>query len=406
VPWENRVVVVPDCRDDALALDAGDDIAQCRDRFDLPEGVIYLDGNSLGPLPRATPARLGEVLHQEWGSGLIRGWEDRGWLELSIRVAAAIAPLVGARADEVVVADTTSVNLFKLLAAALRLRPGRRVILSEPENFPTDLYMAGGLADLVGGGVSLRLVERAALGRALDGDVAVLLLAHVDFRTGEMHDLWARTADAHAAGALVLWDLAHSAGALPVELDRSGADLAVGCGYKYLNGGPGAPAFAFVAHRHHTSLRSPLWGWMGHARPFDFDAGYEPAAGVRRLLVGTPSILGLAALECGVASVTGIGTDRLRSKSVALTELFIALVERECAPYGFELASPRDPDRRGSQVALRHPAANAINRALIAEGVIGDHRPPDLLRFGFAPAYLRFVDVWDAVSALRRIMDR
>jgi kynureninase len=285
------------------------------------------------------------------------------------------------------------------------LNPGRSVILSEKENFGTDLYVAQGLADVLGDDVSLRLVDRSRLEAALDDGIAVLMLTHVDFRTGEMHDMerWSRIA--HEAGALVLWDLAHSAGAVPVDLEGCGVDLAVGCGYKYLNGGPGAPAFAYVARRHHGQLQSPLWGWMGHDAPFDFDTAYRPAAGVGRLRVGTPPILSLAALERGVAGVAEVGVDALRAKSAALTDLFIALVERECAGHGFELASPRESDLRGSQVSFRHPHGYAIMQALIANGVVGDFRAPDLLRFGFAPAYVRFVDVWSAVASLREIME-
>ena len=302
-------------------------------------------------------------------------------------------------------ADSTSVNLFKLLAGALQLRPGRRVILSEQENFPTDLYVAQGLSALLGG-ASLRLVPRAALGAALDESVAVLMLTHVDFRTGALHDMPEWTRAAHRAGALALWDLAHSAGALPVDLAGCEADLAVGCGYKYLNGGPGAPAFAFVARRHQPAFETPLAGWMGHAEPFAFDPRYRPAAGVARLLCGTPPILSLAALECGVETISRAGVARLRRKSMALTDLFVRLVEQECPGAGLALASPREAERRGSQVSLRHPEGYAIVQALIARGVIGDYRAPDILRFGFAPAYLRFSDVWDAVAALRAVMQQ
>jgi kynureninase len=399
------VVRLPISRDDALTLDAHDPLASVRASFVLPEGVVYLDGNSLGPPPRALFGRVAEVLRKEWGTDLIRSWTRHGWIDLPERVAASIAPLIGAAPDEVVVSDSTSVNLFKLLAAGLRLRPTRRVILSERENFPTDLYMAAGLADLLGDRAELRLVDRTHLGQSLDSDVAVLMLTHVDFRDGEIHDMAAWTAAAHDVGAVSLWDLAHSAGVLPVALEACGADLAVGCGYKYLNGGPGAPAFAYVARRHHEGLQQPLWGWMGHAAPFEFGTDYRPAPGVARLRVGTPPILSLAALECGVASVAAAGVERLRAKSVALTELFIALVERDCREWGLEVVSPRDPVRRGSQVSLRHGEGYAIVQALIDAGVVGDFRAPDLLRFGFAPAYVRFVDVWDAVVALTKIME-
>jgi kynureninase len=397
-------VKVPDSREEALALDAADSMAAVRDRFELPEGVVYLDGNSLGPPPKGASERVGELIRDEWGTDLIRSWTRHQWIDLPERVAAALAGLIGAAPDELAVADSTSINLFKLLGAALRLTPGRRVIVSERENFGSDLYVAQGMADLLGEQAELKLVNRSQIASALTDDVAVLMLTHVDFRSGEMHDMRAMTQAAHEAGALVLWDLAHSAGAVPVDLGACAADLAVGCGYKYLNGGPGAPAFAFVSRRHHDSFRTPLWGWMGHEAPFDFEVEYRPAKGVGRLRVGTPPILSLAALECGVKAIAEIGVDALRLKSVALTELFIALVERECAGHGFELASPREADRRGSQVSLRHPEGYAITQALIADGVIGDFRAPDLLRFGFAPAYVRFVDVWDAVASLKRVM--
>lgn len=393
----------PVSRADACALDAADELADLRGEFVLPEGVVYLDGNSLGALPRSALARVREVVEREWGESLVRAWNAHGWIELPARVASLLAPLVGAGADELVVADSTSVNLFKLLAGALRLRPGRRLMLSERENFPTDLYVAQGLSSLIEG-VELRLLPRDAIAAGLDESVAVLMLTQVDFRSGELLDMAGLTRAAHRVGALALWDLAHSAGALPVDLAGCEADLAVGCGYKYLNGGPGAPAFAFVARRHQHAFASPLTGWMGHADPFAFEPRYRPAPGVARLLCGTPPILSLAALESGVSLVAGAGIARLRRKSMALSELFVRLVEQECADHGFALASPRAAAQRGSQVALRHPEGYAIVQALIARGVIGDFRAPDVLRFGFAPAYLRFADVWDAVAALRAVM--
>ena len=395
----------PLTRGDAEALDADDPLAPLRDEFLLPDTVVYLDGNSLGALPRRALERVQDVTAREWGQGLARSWSLHGWIDLPARVAARLAPLIGAAPDEVAIADSTSVNLFKLLAAALRLLPGRRLIVSEPENFPTDLYVAQGLAALLPG-IELRLVPREQLAAALDDNVAVLMLTHVDFRTGERHDMGALTRAAHEKGALVLWDLAHSAGALPLDLDGCSADLAVGCGYKYLNGGPGAPAFAFVARRWHHALQTPLSGWMGHAAPFDFEPRYRPASGIARLLCGTPPILSLAALECGIETVARAGIDRLRHKSVALTTLFVRLVEQECAEHGFELASPREAERRGSQVSLRHGQGYAIVQALTGRGIVGDFREPDILRFGFAPAYVRFVDVWDAVAGLRAVMER
>ncbi len=398
-------MALPATRDDAHALDAADDLSGFREEFVLPEGVVYLDGNSLGPLPGRTSARLEEVVRREWGADLIRSWDVHGWMELPARVGRAIAPLIGARPGEVVVTDSTSVNLFKLLAAALRMRPGRGTIVSERENFPTDLYMAQGLADLLGKGFELRTVGRDELASALDERVAVVALTHVDFRTGEQLDMAALTAAAHRVGALALWDLSHSAGAVQVDLEGCGVDLAVGCGYKFLNGGPGAPAYAYAASRLQEGLRSPLWGWLGHADPFEFAREYRPAAGISRLLCGTPPILSLVALECGVEMVTRAGVERLRRKSLALAELFIGLVDRECEGYGFELASPREGARRGAQVSYAHPQGRAIMQDLDRGGVIGDFRPPDLLRFGFSPLFLRFVDVWDAVATLRRVSE-
>lgn len=389
----------------ARELDAADPLAHYRDRFDLPEGVIYLDGNSLGALPKATPARLEQVVRGEWGSDLIRSWNSAGWIDLPQRVGVKIAPLIGAQPHEVIACDSTSVNLFKLIAAALARqkssgRPDRKVILSEPGNFPTDLYMIAGLE--AQGLATRRLAERERLVEALDGDVALLLLTHVHYKTGALHDMAALTEAAHRAGALVLWDLSHTGGAMPVDLNACCADFAVGCGYKYLNGGPGAPAYAYVAERHHGALEQPLTGWMGHAAPFAFTDDYAPAPGVARLLCGTPPILGLAALEVGVDLVAEIGVERLYAKSQALSEFF-----REClteAGGDLPLVSPSDPTRRGSQLSFRHPEAYALCQALIARGVIGDFRAPDVLRLGFAPAYLRFEDMARAAQELAEIL--
>ena len=384
----------------AAEFDAADPLAPYRARFTLPEGVIYLDGNSLGALPKATPDVLRRVVEQEWGEGLIRSWNSAGWFEAAGRVGAKIAPLVGAQADEVIVCDSTSVNLFKLIAAALQMRPGRKVILSEPGNFPTDLYMIAGLE--AQGLATRRLAERGALDAALDGDVALLLLTHVHYKTGAMHDMAALTRAAHDAGALVLWDLSHSTGAVPVDLNGAGADFAVGCGYKYLCGGPGAPAFAFVAARHHAGLKQPLTGWFGHAAPFAFSDDYAPASGIEQLLCGTSPVLGLAALEVGVELIAEIGVGRLHQKSQALSQFF-----RDClAAHGvaLECVSPEDGSARGSQLSFRHPEAYAICQALIARGVIGDFRAPDVLRLGFAPAYLSFTDIAAAARHLAEVL--
>ena len=391
-------------RADCAALDARDPLAAARDEFELPEGVVYLDGNSLGALPRATRARLAEVISTEWGRDLVRGWNVHGWIDLPRRLGDKIARLVGAEAGEVVVADSTSVNLFKTLAAALRLNPGRTIILSERENFPTDLYMAQGLAAFLEQSHELRLVDGGAVARSIDADTAVVMLTQVNYRTGALFDMESLTRAAHASGALMLWDVAHSAGALPVALDAAGADFAVGCGYKYLNGGPGAPAFLFVAKRHQEKFVQPLSGWLGHAAPFAFEPSYRPANGVARYLCGTPAILSMAALEIGVDILLRHDMRRIRAKSAALGDLIVALVAQECGGAGLALASPREPDLRGSQVSFRHADGYALMQALIARGVIGDFRAPDILRFGFAPLYVRHVDIWDAVAALKDVL--
>lgn len=384
----------------ARSLDAADPLAGFRDRFDVPEGVIYLDGNSLGCLPKETPARLEQVVRGEWGRDLIRSWNSADWIHLPQRVGAKIAPLIGAQPHEVIACDSVSVNLYKLISAALGMRPGRKTVLSEPGNFPTDVYMIEGLEKQ--GLAQRRLVAREELADALDDDVALLLLTHAHYKTGELFDMEGLTRAAHEAGALVLWDLSHSGGALPVDLTACGADFAVGCGYKYLNGGPGAPAYAFVAQRHHEAIAQPLSGWMGHAKPFEFSDDYTPAPGVDRLLCGTPGILGLAALEVGVDLIAEIGVERLHAKSQKLSEFF-----RQClseAGVQLELVSPEDPVQRSSQLSFRHGDAYAICQALISREVIGDFRDPDILRFGFAPAYLRFEDMAEAARHLAEVL--
>ncbi len=386
--------------DEARQLDAADPLREFRGRFDLPDGVIYLDGNSLGALPKATPARLEQVLRGEWGDGLIRSWNDADWIKLPQRIGAKIAPLIGAGPDEVIVCDSVSVNLFKLIGAALNMRPGRKVILSEPGNFPTDLYMIAGLE--AQGLAERRLAAPDAIEAALDGDVALLMLTHVHYKTGRTHDMVQLTRAAQDASALVLWDLSHSGGAVPVDLTVCNADFAVGCGYKYLNGGPGAPAYAYVAKRHHAALSQPLTGWMGHSAPFAFTDDYAPAPGVSRLLAGTPGILGMAAMEVGVDLIAEIGIDRLAEKSRKLSEFFRKCVAARLPD--LELVSPLDSLARGSQLSFRHAQAYAICQALIARGIIGDFRDPDILRFGFAPAYVSFEDVFLASEGLADII--
>ena len=390
-------------RDEAITLDRADPLAGRRDLFELEDGLIYLDGNSLGALPRAVKGRLAEAVEAEWGRGLIRSWNDASWIDLPSRVGATIAGLIGAAPYEVIAADSTSVNLFKLAAGAMAMRPGRKVILSEPGNFPTDLYILQGLAQFLPG-VELRLAMPGDLHDALDDSVALLLLTHAHYKTGELHDMKALTSRAHEVGALALWDLSHSAGALEVDLNGAGADLAVGCGYKYLNGGPGAPAFAFVARRHQAAFQSPLTGWMGHAQPFAFTDEYAPGQGMLRALCGTPSVLGLTALEAALSAFDGVAMSALRAKSRALGDLFLDLVEARCP--GFGIACPRNSEQRGSQVSLTHANGYPIVQALIARGVVGDFRAPDVLRFGFAPLYVRYVDVWDAVEHLVQVMAR
>ena len=398
-------------RDDCLALDAADPLAPLRNEFDLPEGVIYLDGNSLGALPKAALQRAQQVIGQEWGNDLIRSWNKAGWFDLPARLGNKLAPLIGADAGEVVITDSTSINLFKALAAALDLQAGkpdaaeRKVIVTERDNFPTDLYMAQGLTQWLDRGYRLRLVDTPQeLADAIDEETAVLMLTHVNYRTGHLHDMHAVTAQAQAAGALTIWDLAHSAGAVPVHLHEAGADFAVGCTYKYLNGGPGAPAYIWVAPRHHGSFRHPLSGWWGHAAPFAMQPGFAPAAGIRRALCGTQPIVSLAMVECGLDVFARTDMHAVRTKSLALTDLFIYLLDSKCAGHNLALVTPREHHLRGSHVSVSHPHAYGVMCALIDHGLIGDYREPSVMRFGFTPLYTRFVDVWDAVQTLQRIL--
>ena len=382
---------------DFAALDRADPLAAFPDWFDLPEGVVYLDGNSLGPLPRATPARIAGLIAREWGRELIASWETNGWMELPLRVGAKIGRLIGAAPDSTIAGDSTSVNLFKVLAAALALRPDRLEIVTDPDNFPTDLYMAHGLAALLGRGHRIRAVPADGIEAALGPDTAVLMLTHVNYRSGRMHDMAALTAAAHAAGALVVWDLSHSAGAVPVDLAGCGADFAVGCGYKFLNGGPGAPGYLSIAPRHRDAPL-PLTGWMGHAAPFAFAPEYRPASGIARAGVGTPAILGLAALEVGVDIALAADPASAREKSLRMSGIFIDFADR--ALPGLTVASPRDPTLRASQVCLSHPEAGTLMRRLAARGVVGDFRPPEMMRFGITPLTLRYADLGQALTTL------
>lgn len=388
----------PMALDEARARDATDPLRGFRDRFALPAGVIYLDGNSLGALPRATVARVDDLMTRQWGDRLIRSWNE-GWIDTPQRIGDKIARLIGAGPGEVIATDSTSVNLFKLLSAALHAQPDRRVILSEAGNFPTDLHIAEGVAAGIPG-ATLRVVPRDQLGAALGHDVAVLMLTQVHYKTAERFDMAEWTTRAHAAGAMMLWDLSHSAGAIPVNLNGAGADLAVGCGYKYLNGGPGAPGFLFVAQAHQARLGNPLSGWMGHAAPFEFADGYAPAPGVRRWLAGTPPILAMAALEAGVELMLEADPTKIAAKSAALFDTMAAIGDS----LGLACISPRDPARRGSHIAFRHPHAHALCQALIARGVIGDFRTPDVLRLGLTPLYLGFEDVVRAGAILDDVL--
>ena len=385
-------------REEARALDAADPLAGFRDRFALPAYTIYLDGNSLGALPRATPAAMAEMVERAWGERLIRSWNE-GWIDAPTRLGGKIAPLIGAGADEVIVGDSTSANLFKALVAALRIDPARRVVLSEAGNFPTDLHVAEGAVACVPG-ATLRVVPRGAIAAAIGPDVAVLLLTHVHYKTADRFDMAALTAAAHRAGALMLWDLSHSVGAVPIDLTGAGADLAVGCTYKYLNGGPGAPAFLYVATRWQERLASPLSGWMGHAEPFAFTDAYAPAPGMKRWLAGTPPMLAMAALEAGLDLWATVDRDAAWAKSAALWRIMAVAG----AAAGLECVTPADPAARGSHISFRHPHAHAITQALIARGVIGDFRDPDILRLGLTPLYLSHEDVWRAGDMLAQVM--
>lgn len=409
-------------RDDCEAMDAADTLAPIRDRFVIPRhttsapdapDLIYLDGNSLGPLPACVAGRVRQCVEDQWGGDLVSAWNSADWVNLPSTVAAKIAPLIGADPANVRVTNSTSVNLFKVLAAALALRPGRRRIVSQRHNFPTDLYMVEGLASLMGGNHELVLVEdAAAIEAAIDGQTALVMLTEIDYRTGLKLDMKALTKVAHRAGALTVWDLAHSAGAFPVHLADCEVDFAVGCGYKYLNGGPGAPSFLFVAPRHQAEAQNPLSGWFAHAAPFAFECGFRPADGADRFLAGTPPVISMVALDAALDLWADVSIDDVREKSTALTDLFIALIEHRCpkSMTELEMASPRNAALRGSQVSLRHEHAYPIVKCLIARGVIGDFRAAEpgrngIARFGFTPLYTRFTDVWDAVERIADVLE-
>ena len=389
-----------------LQQDENDPLAALREAFIIPDGVIYLDGNSLGPMPGQAMERATTVVEREWGTDLIKSWNSAGWFDLPVTLGDKIAGLIGAGTGEVVVTDSTSINLFKVLWAAANLRPERNKIILEGSNFPTNNYIAQGLAEMSGGRLDIILLEKDEIAAAIDERTAAIAITHVHYKTGHIHDMATLSRKAHNAGALAIWDLCHSAGAMPVDLNGCNVDFAVGCTYKYLNGGPGSPAFLFAAKRHHGVARQPLTGWWGHAAPFDFDPDYAPKKDIRQFLTGTQPILSLSMAELGIDLMARADMAIVRRKSMALTDLFIRLVEQKCRNSGFKLASPRDANERGSQVSFHHPHGYAIMRALIDQGVIGDFRAPDIIRVGFAPLYVRYIDVWEAAETLAEIMSK
>lgn len=393
-------------KDDFLAMDACDPLAGEQQKYSLPDGVTYFVGNSLGAMPLASKNRILQAVEQEWGNGLVESWNDAGWINLPERIGGKIAQLIGASEHEVIVADSTSVNLAKLIITALEMQPDRKTIITESSSFPTDLYILQGIRDHFDDGVNIKALKRGDIRQAIDENTALLVLSHVDYRTGELLDMAEYTKIAHDAGALILWDLCHSAGVIDVELKRDNADFAVGCGYKYLNGGPGAPAFVYVADKWIESINQPLTGWMGHQCPFDFSPDYKPAQSIRKMLTGTPPVLAATCLEAAVDTLLEADIKLVRKKSMSLGQLMIELMNQfDCESFGFELVSPTRAEQRGSQVCYWHENGYAIVKALIARGVLGDYRNPNVLRFGFAPAYQRYVDVWNLVTIIVEIME-
>jgi kynureninase len=392
--------------DDITALDKADPLAKKRLEFDLPTNTVYLDGNSLGALPTVAKSRIADVVSEQWGNHLIRSWNDHHWIDLPISVGNKIAPIIGAESGQVICCDSISVNLFKLLSSALSLNSARSIVLSTQDNFPTDLYMAQGLSELLGPDLcQLQLVAEEQIEHNLNEDVAVLLLTQVNFRTGQLLNMEKLTQLAHKKGILVIWDLAHSAGALPVELDKCKADFAVGCGYKYLNGGPGAPAFLYVAKRHHALVKQPLSGWMGHAKPFSFDPEYQSASNINQFLSGTPCVISMSALDAALDVWQDVDILEIRQKSIALCDVFIRTVQMHDCLHELQLCSPNEANQRGSQLAFSHDNAFAICQALIEKGVIADFRAPNILRFGFTPLYTSFEDIWQAVNTLVDVVE-
>lgn len=399
------MITLEQCR----AWDQADELADLRQQFDLPEGTLYLDGNSLGAMPKDALARAQDVIRREWGVDLINSWNKNDWWTLPTRLGDLLAPLVGAGTGEAIVTDTTSLNLFKVVANAVAIQrrkaPERKVILAERDAFPTDLYMIQGLSEFLDQGYVLRLIDRPEdLAGALNEQTAAVVLSHVNYRTGYLYDMPAVTAQVHERGALVIWDLCHSIGAVPIDLKNSDADFAVGCTYKYLNGGPGSPAMVWAHPRHGDDFRQPLSGWWGHARPFDMAPEYAPAQGIRSFLCGTQPIVSMSLVACGVDVFLRTDMQKIRRKSLALTDLFIQLVEQECAGQDLTLVTPLDHKYRGSHVSYRHPQGYAVVQALIARGVIGDYREPEVMRFGVTPLYLSHCDIWQAVQHLTAVL--
>lgn len=392
-------------REDFLALDADDPLAHFADEFYLPEGIIYLDGNSLGAMPKAAKARALEVINQEWGEDLIKSWNKAGWFNLVEKLGNKTAKLIGADEGEVIYADATGLNVYKLVAAAIEMRPDRKIIVMEGSNFPTDNYMVQGLIKQLGRGHEIRFAEDGEILDAIDDDVAAICITHVHYKTGHLHDMAAITKKAHDCGAIAIWDLCHSAGALPVDLNGANVDMAVGCTYKYLNGGPGSQSFMFVAKRHHGKAVQPLTGWWGHDVPFGFERDYRPRKDIRQFSTGTEPITSLAISEVGLDIFLRADMNEIRKKSLKLCDLFIGLIEDRLGDYDFKLVTPREYNRRGSQVSVSSENGFPIMQALIDAGVIGDFRAPDIMRFGFTPLYVSYVDVWDAVDRWKNIMD-
>jgi len=391
---------------DCVALDKQDPLADEAAKYYLPEGVLYFAGNSLGAMPVAAQKRVVSIIRDEWGEKLVGGWNSAGWYSSPARVGAKIAQLIGAHANEVTVTDSTSVNLFKSIISAMGINTQRKVCLTDREIFPTDLYIMQGIEELLGERFTLKAVQRNCIADEIDADTALLVLSHVDYRTGDVFDMQGITRRIHEAGGLVLWDLCHSAGVLDVSLNEAKADFAVGCGYKFLNGGPGAPSFVYVAKRHQEIIRQPLSGWMGHANPFAFDQTYTSAAGIRKMLCGTPSVIAMGCFEAALDELLPVSMVAIRDKSRKLTRLFIELMKERCADFGFTLISSENDDIRGSQISYTHEQGYAIMQALIVSNVIGDFRAPDCVRFGVGPLYLSFMDIWRAIDTLKIIMEK